>query len=111
MKIKAMLRRWIRNILNSDEVYPTDSPALPSQGSSPFNKEFDGWNFRIHRAVGGHIVEAWFYDPNPNVVSNSYAKSVSSSGRPEHKLFIVTDDEELGVELPNILTTLALERP
>lgn len=99
----------MRNILNSDEVYPTDA-ALPSPGTNPFNKEFDGWNFRIHKAVGGHIVEAWFYDLNPNVASNSYAKSVSPSNRPEHKLFIVTDAEELNVELPNILTALALER-
>lgn len=108
MLFKKTLRKWIRNILNSDEVGIADSPVSLSSGS-PFNKDFDGWNFRIHRASGGHIVEAWYYNPNP-VSSNSYAKSVSPSSNSEHKLFIITSDEELSVELPQILTQLALER-
>jgi len=111
MNLTPILRRWLRKILNSDMVEATDSPVPLGSigGGNPFNKEYEGWNFRIHRAVGGHIVEAWCYEVGPP--SNSYAKSVSSSNRSEHKLFIVTNDEELGVELPNILTQLALERP
>lgn len=109
MLFKKTLRKWIRNILNSDEVSVGEGPISLS-GGSPFSKEYDGWNFRIHRASGGHIIEAWYYNPNP-VASNSYAKSVSSSSSNEHKLFIITSDEELSVELPQILTQLALERP
>ena len=104
---KKTLRRWIRNILHSDEATPTETVHLSS--GSPFNKEFDGWNFRIHRASGGHIIEAWCYNPNP-VHTNSYGKSVSGSSGHEHKLFIITSDEDLSVELPQILTQLALER-
>lgn len=103
MLFKKTLRKWLRNILNSDEL--TLDSAIQVPNGSPFSKDFDGWNFRIHRASGGHVIEVWQYNNNPT----PYAMKASQSG-PEHKLFIIGTDEELSVELPQILTQLALGR-
>ena len=107
---KKTLRKWLRRILDSDNLTKVDEAVPYPSSSNVFNKDYEGWNFRIHSAVGGHIVEAWCYDNGNQTAGNSYTKSVSASRSPGHKLFIVTKDEELSVELPNILTALALER-
>lgn len=93
--MKERLRRWLRNFLYNDENIPTVAPS-----NSKFNGEFDGWNFRMHRANGGHVIEAWRYNHRIN-------KHTGSSEN-DHELFLITSDEDIHKELPHILTQLAL---
>ena len=55
----------------------------------------------MHKAVGGTILEAWR--------SNHYNMT---KGIPEqdHELFIINNSEDLNIELPQILTQLALRQ-
>ena len=93
--MKERLRRWLRNFLYNDENIPAVAPS-----NSKFNGEFDGWNFRMHRANGGHVIEAWRYNHRIN-------KHTGSSEN-DHELFLITSDEDIHKELPHILTQLAL---
>jgi len=93
--MKERLRRWLRNFLYNDDNTPVVAP-----GNSKFNGEFDGWNFRMHRANGGHVIEAWRYNHRIN-------KHTGSSEN-DHELFLITSDEDIHKELPHILTQLAL---
>ena len=93
--MKERLRRWARNFLYADE----STPAVVAH-SSKFNGDFDGWNFRMHRANGGHIIEAWRYNHRIN-------KHTGSSEN-DHELFIISSEEDIHKELPHILTQLAL---
>jgi hypothetical protein len=96
--MKERLRRWLRNFLYNDENVPLAPTVAP--GNSKFNGEFDGWNFRMHRANGGHVIEAWRYNHRIN-------KHTGSSDN-DHELFLITSDEDIHKELPHILTQLAL---
>ena len=74
---------------------------VPSTSTDTFRGDFSGWQFRMHKAVGGTILEAWR--------SNHYNMT---KGIPEqdHELFIINNSEDLNVELPQILTQLALRQ-
>lgn len=101
------LRRKIKNWLEADSNRPmlvAMSENSPNTVSSmdTFRGEFHGWQFRMHRAQGGTIVEAWRYPKN-----NNY-KSVSGDNM-EHELFIINSTEDFNTELPHILTQLALK--
>ena len=98
--MKEWLRRRLRNFLyNEDENTVAQAPMV-APGNSKFNGEFDGWNFRMHRANGGHVIEAWRYNHRIN-------KHTGSSEN-DHELFLITSDEDIHKELPHILTQLAL---
>lgn len=64
-----------------------------------FAKSFEGWNIRLHKAVNGHIVEAWKSNDD-RAVPNNY--------RPIHEMFMVRDDEDMGEALNSILVQLML---
>lgn len=97
--MKEWLRRKLRNFLNGENHLELIAPTVsPSQ--SKFNGDFDGWNFRMHRANGGHIIEAWRY--------NSRINKHTGSSDNDHELFIINSDEDIHKELPHILTQLAL---
>lgn len=107
--VKRFLRSAIHSIL-SDESANVDLHPHPSSYNS-FNKEFDGWQFRIHRATnGGQILEVWndtypIYTNSPN--SQPFA---STKNKREHKLFIISANENFIEEFEQILTQLALEQ-
>ena len=94
------LRRWLM-----DDNYPVLTAASPPQAShkgdpgSPFLGDFHGWQFRMHRAVGGHIVEAWRHPKNSH-------RNIGDET--ERDLFIISSNEEIATELPHIMTQLAL---
>lgn len=98
---RRSFRKWIKDyILRDDENNPIPE-AVPSSvaQSDGFNKQFEGWNIRLHRANGGHIVEAW---------KNDDMHVVSSSSRRPHELFMVMDNEDMGTRLNDILVQLML---
>ena len=82
------------------EIYH-DVPSTSTQAADTFRGDFSGWQFRMHKAVGGTILEAWR--------SNHYNMT---KGIPEqdHELFIINNSEDLNIELPQILTQLALRQ-
>ena len=94
---------WIGRLTNyfqkdkRSEIYH----EVPSTSTDTFRGDFSGWQFRMHKAVGGTILEAWR--------SNHYP---TTNGIPErdHELFIINNSEDLNVELPQILTQLALRQ-
>ena len=74
---------------------------VPSTSTDTFRGDFSGWQFRMHKAVGGTILEAWR--------SNHYNMTKGISEQ-DHELFIINNSEDLNVELPQILTQLALRQ-
>ena len=87
------LRRWINNWLNKDDGY--DDNLVEVSPSYHSNFDTQGFNLRIWRAEGGTIVESHFY---------SRKKDSSNS-----KLYIITDDRDLGQELAKIVTIEGLK--
>lgn len=98
---RRSFRKWLKDyILNDKENNPIPEAISSSVAQSEgFNKQFEGWNLRLHRANGGHIVEAW---------KNDDMHVVSTSHRRPHELFMVMDNEDMGVRLSDILVQLML---
>lgn len=94
---RRSFRQWLRDYLRDDDRVIVAEP-IPV-GSSGFNKSFEGWNIRLHRANGGHIVEAWKSEDGP-IQSGTY--------RPRHELFMVSDSEDMGARINDILVQLML---
>ena len=103
--MKNWFRRKLLNFINNDGAvkssYADNVVAIDS--GNTFKGSFDGWQFRMHRAVGGTILEAW-RDTNQN-----YNSSKNNSGY-ERELFLITQAEDFNVELPQILTQLSLRQ-
>ena len=87
------LRRWVNNWLNKDDY--DDTLVEVSSGYHPNTFETQGFNLRILRAEGGTIVESYFY---------SRKKDNSNS-----RLYIITDERDLGQELAKIVTIEGLK--
>lgn len=102
---RQRLGRWL--LKEHDQPSPPVEPGIAQAQYPKFNKSFDGWNIRLHRANGGHIVEAWRNDQD-NYVSKRSALTGSSS--PEHEMFLVKEEEDLTEVLPKILTQLMLRQ-
>ena len=96
---RRSFKQWLRDYLKEDDHIVVAEPTPITVGSNGFNKSFEGWNIRLHRANGGHIIEAW-----KNVDSPVH----SSSYRPEHELFMVSDSEDMGARINDILVQLML---
>jgi hypothetical protein len=98
-KKRRTFKQWLRDYLKeeNDQPFPTIEPAVSHNVN--FNKSFEGWNIRLHRANSGHIVEAWKNEDGP-VHQGSY--------KPQHELFMVQDTEDMGLRLNDILVQLML---
>lgn len=101
IKMKNWFRRKLRNFIDGPPPEYAEKVSVSVEGGNTFRGDFNGWQFRMHRAVGGTILEAWRY-PQQNFNNN-----MDSHGQ-EHELFIINQDEDFNVELPHILTQLAL---
>jgi len=100
-KKRRTFKQWLRDYLkeeSSNSIYEISDSTPTNIGHSGFNKSFEGWNIRLHRANGGHIVEAWKNEDGPQ--SHNY--------KPQHELFMVQDNEEMGERLNQILVQLML---
>ena len=98
---------WLRDRLSRsiNKNMPQVSIAKESSSNYPmdnkFNKNFDGWSIRLHKAVGGHIVEAWKNE-------SDRMGAVSSNYKQPHELFMVREDEDIGAAINDILIQLML---
>jgi len=102
--MKKLLRRLF-NWANTDTLEPSDYNSSGSYGSkvkslngigSPALEDCNPMNFRVYNATGGKIVQIHSYDPRTD-------RSTSS-------LYIVTDKEDLGDEIAQIITRESLTR-
>jgi hypothetical protein len=102
--MKNWFRRKLLNFINNDGPISTVA-IIASDSGDTFMGDFDGWQFRMHRATGGTILEAWRH-PKQNYKSNS----INNNSGYERELFLITQAEDFNVELPQILTQLALRQ-
>ena len=95
---KKSLKERIKSYLNKNINGP--APVLTSEPQRDgFNKQFEGWNLRLHRANNGHIIEAW---------KNDHDRPVPHNHKPSHELFMVPEDEDMGKALNDVLIQLML---
>jgi hypothetical protein len=85
------LRRSIRKWITTD---PNLEKIVPVRGIWNCDIDGDPMRFQIFRANGGTVVQTTVYD---RVKDRSY-----------HKLHIITDDKDLGIEIGKIITMEAL---
>lgn len=88
---KHRIKNWLRNWLNSDEL--SDKADRPIQ-AEPANLQSEGMRFQLYKASGGYVIETAMYD---------HVKD-----RRHTKMYVITDDKDLGSELGKIITMEAL---
>lgn len=89
------LLQWASN--GSNDVYKEDTvkPAYgPTLGSGRYGPDIQGMHFTVFNAVGGKIIQISQYNP--------------INDRHKQQLYIVTDKEDLGNELGQIITMESL---
>lgn len=104
------LKRKLKGWLNSPDDYSNELRLVAASDSNPttspsdsFRGDFHGWQFRMHRAIGGTVLEAWRYPDSPNYINKS-----TGGQSMDRELFIISANDDINVELPQILTQLAL---
>lgn len=98
---RRSFRQWLKNyIIPDDEGNVITSVVAAGDQHRGFNKSFDGWNIRLHKANGGHIVEAWKSDDGPRQTGYGH--------KPDHELFMVKDEDDMSTALNDILVQLML---
>jgi hypothetical protein len=98
-KRKGFIKQWLRNYLREEPEYG-EPIATMDHRTEPFNKSFEGWNIRLHKANGGHIIEAWKNEDSGPTIHSNY--------RRPHELFMVRDDQEMGAAINDVLIQLML---
>jgi len=99
MKIlRNVVKRIIRWANNSDNKQEQESVSLYSNSVTRMSiKDFNnGINFTVFSAIGGKVIQLSSYDP----VKDQH----------KSKLYIVTDEEDLGEEIAQIITIECLTR-
>lgn len=103
-KIFRKLVRWANKNLSGDG-YPGDpinsfgvssKSSMPSPAGTLSGNGNNGMNFVVYGATGGKVIEFSTYDPH--------------TSRSTRNLYIVTDKEDLGEELAQIITIESLTR-
>lgn len=92
--IKRKILKIMRPVPESNYTLAVD-PMHKSVGSH-FRSGDNGLSFTIHNAIGGKVIQVGSYD----IVSD----------RSRTTLYIVTDKEDLGVEIGQIITRESLSR-
>lgn len=101
-----MLKNLVRKIINwaqSDMVRPVEpGPVYSNSIIASSSKKYsvsdgtNGMNFTVYNAIGGKVIQFVAYDPIRD--------------RAQASLYIVTDKEDLGEELGQIITKESLSR-
>lgn len=99
--VKKYIRKFVRWALSDDsspimEGSYISSNSIKSRHVSNFGEGTNGMNFVVYNAIGGKVIQFTTYDP---VRDRGYSN-----------LYIVTDKEELGEELGQIITKESLSR-
>jgi hypothetical protein len=104
MKLTKWLKNKVRRWVNQDDYPEPEDVAITSPyGSNIRSKRANvrleadgGLNFTVYPAVGGKVVQLTTYDPRTD--------------RSKSNLYVVTDKEDLGSELGQIITVESLSR-
>jgi len=91
--LKDKLRNWILNTgEESEDAYATLRPKSSNRVGLSTGRSFDtrGMGFTIYQAVGGNIMEYSSYD--------------EKTDRHEHRLHIITSEQDLGQGIAHIIT-------
>ena len=105
-----ILRKVLKNLINwanREDYTPDISSSVPYLGTtkssgasnhsrSNLNDLNQGMNFTVFKATGGKVVQIHSYDPRTD--------------RTQATLYVVTDQEDLGEELAQIITRESLSR-
>jgi hypothetical protein len=104
MKLTKWLKNKVRRWVNQDDYPEPEEVSSSSKYSSNIrstrvNTRVDadgGLNFTVYPAVGGKVVQLTTYDPRTDKARSN--------------LYVVTDKEDLGAELGQIITVESLSR-
>ena len=93
--------RWAAQNESSDKMGSEPVPMSKSLystaiGSNRHGPDMQGMNFTIFNAIGGKVVQFNQYDPNTD--------------RNKQQLYIITDKDDLGAEISQIITVESLSR-
>lgn len=102
--LRRKVKNWLEGDVNRLVLVSAENSPNTISSMDTFRGDFHGWQFRMHRAQGGTVIEAWRYPKN----NNNYSKNPGSDTM-EHELFIINSTENFNTELPQILTQLALK--
>ena len=86
ISLKQRLINWL-----SDEVDLSDMPESTIERES---LQSEGMRFQLYRASGGYVIETTQYD--------------NRTDRRINKMYVITEDKDLGAELGKIITMEAL---
>lgn len=105
---KKAMKEFLKWVVapESDETYSADSPVAigspnmnmtkASSSTRPIDDLNRGMNFVVFNATGGKVIQIHSYDPRTD--------------RTTSNLYIITDKEDLGEELAQIITKESLSR-
>jgi hypothetical protein len=100
MGIKQRFKHAIYNLINwarSDNVVMEQATAIGhSKSQGHLSDRNQGMNFTVYSAIGGKVIQIHTYDP--------------TTDRSRSTLYIVTDKEDMGEELGQIITRESLTR-
>lgn len=100
MSLKSYFKNSLRKILNwanQDDYLAEDSPKVrPSLSHRDSDDLGSGINITVFPATGGQVIRTSYYDPIRDRLNS--------------KLYIITDKDDLGVELGQIITRENLSR-
>ena len=89
-KMKISLKQRLINWL-SDDIDHSDMAETPIERES---LQSEGMRFQLYRASGGYVIETTQYD--------------NRTDRRINKMYVITEDKDLGAELGKIITMEAL---
>lgn len=99
VKKPNFIKRWITSVVQQTLNYNTNDTEPTSIGRVVPDEGLDSntpFNFRVHHANGGRIVQINHYD--------------HIKDRTSQKLYIITDDKSFGEEIDKIMTIEGLRR-
>ena len=96
--IKKTIKALIKWSVNEDKRNYTEDSCMPSTVTKSTNigDRSNGMNFTVHTATGGKVIQVSVYDPRTDHHNTS--------------LYVITDKEDLGEELAQIITKESLCR-
>ena len=80
----------------SGQNWPAPTANIGSANSNSLDDHNNGMNFTVYSAIGGKIIQIKHYD--------------TATDRTKSSLYIITDKENLGEELGQIITVESLSR-
>ena len=88
-EMRIGLKQWLRKWISDDD---EDMPEIATFDRESLQSE--GMRFQLYRASGGYVIETTQYD--------------NRTDRRINKMYVITEDRDLGAELGKIVTMEAL---